>query len=394
MLIWFNLFIPIAAIVIMAVFFQKKMAWWEYFIIFLIPLIAIIIAKVASVYSQTQATEYWNTYLTHATYTEPWSTWVHKTCERCVKRDTTGSCVREEEYDCSYCDDNGPTWIAYDNMGKGYNISSAKFEELCKIWGKREFKELNRHIDHHMFCGKDGDEYNTSYDGVFSHLQPICFQRTYENRVKCSRSVFNFQKVDNQDKNTYGIYEYKPVGDVFHYDPIYGGNNDSASRQLSRWNALMGMDKQLQMNILVFKNQPLQAAAVQEAYWKRGNKNELILCVGVKNNTIEWTKVISWTDAELLKIKVERTVASMPYDLPAIVDTMAVYAGKMWVRKKFADFKYITVEPTPEAVLWAFILTLILTGGLCVFSVLNPFTLENPSGDSEATDFGRYRRRW
>lgn len=380
-MIWFNLFIPIIIIVILAVFFQKKMAWWEYFIIFLIPLIAIIIAKVASVYSQTKDTEYWNSYLTRATYTEYWSTWDQETCTRCVATDSTGACVKNEEYDCSHCDEHPPSWEAYDNTGHSYGISSDKFEELCRIWSKRDKEDLNRWIDHHLFCGKDGDAYNTSYDGKFPHLQPVCTQHTYENKIQCSRSVFNFQPVDNRDKTTYGIYDYKPMGDIFHYDPIYGGNSDSASRQLSRWNALLGSTKQIQMNILIFKNQPLQAASVQEAYWKRGNKNELILCIGLSSTgTIAWAKTISWTDVEMLKIKLERTVATMPYDLLAIVDTMTTYANKMWVRKQFKDFKYITVEPTPGATLTAFIVTLVLSIGLAVFSVLNPFTLKNPTG--------------
>lgn len=62
----------------LAVFFTKKIAWWEYFLLFLIPVMAIFVAKTASVYDQVQDKEYWNTYLTNAKYTEYWSTWVKK----------------------------------------------------------------------------------------------------------------------------------------------------------------------------------------------------------------------------------------------------------------------------------------------------------------------------
>jgi hypothetical protein len=63
MIIWFNLLIPLIAIVVMAIFFTKKIAWWEYLVLFAVPLIAIFIAKSASVYDQVQTTEFWNSYL-------------------------------------------------------------------------------------------------------------------------------------------------------------------------------------------------------------------------------------------------------------------------------------------------------------------------------------------
>lgn len=352
---------------------------------------AIFVAKTASVYDQVQDKEYWNTYLTNAKYTEYWSTWVKKTCESCTEK-CSGSgedrtCHEEcHDYDCSYCDENQPSWTAWDNMGNSYNISPQQFEDLCKLWGKRDFLNMNRSIRTHgsLFggaCGKDGDAYVTSYDGKFSHIKPVTKEHSYENRIKCSKSVFNFPKVDSADVSTYKLYRHAPVLDPYSYNPVYGGANDSASKRLAQWNAWMGASKQIHMNILVFRDQPYHAAELQEWYWKRGNKNEFVLCIGIdRENKITWIKVFSWTEAELLKIKVERTVAQMPYNLPAIADTMGTNAQKLWVRKKFKDFKYIAIEPTPGAILWAFIATILLTGGLVVFVLFNGFGLNSPGG--------------
>jgi hypothetical protein len=306
-----------------------------------------------------------------------------------VERDTSGSCTREEEYDCSYCDENPPKWEAWDNTGRHYSISQAKFEELCRIWGKRLFEDQKRNIRTHggflePTCGKDGDAYVTSYDGKFNHIQAVTWENTYENRIKCSKSIFNFPKVDSADVRQYRLYRHAPVLDPYSYNPVYGGANDSASRRLAQWNAWMGAYKQIHMNILVFRDQPYHAAELQEWYWKRGNKNELVLCVGVdRENKITWAKVFSWTEAELLKIKVERTVAQMPYDLPAIADTMGTYAQKLWIRKQFKDFKYIAVEPTFGAIMGAFIATILLTAGLVVFVLFNGFDLGSPGFKSK-----------
>jgi len=397
-MIWFNMLIPIIAVIVLAVGFKKKMAFWEYALVFLIPILGIAIAKYTSVYSQTRATEYWNSYLVQAEYIEPWSTWVKKTCERCHE-ECTGSgedrtCHQEcESYDCSYCDDNGPSWIAWDNLGRSYRISQDYFERLCRIWVKRQFVELNRHINYHngfmSSCGQDGDKYVTSFDKVFEHTQPVVTAHSYENRVRSSKSIFNFQKVDPKDISTYGLVDYRPA-DLFGYNPIFGAVNDSASKRLAWWNAQLGSVKQVHMNIIVFHNKTIRSAEMQRSYWKGGNKNEFILCIGVdSNNKIQWTKVISWTEIEILKLRVERSVASMDFNLPTIVDTMAINVRKDFKRKEFKDFKYISVEPTPFATVMAFVVTLILTVGISIFSIMNEFNVDGVEGDSTRNFYRR-----
>lgn len=377
-MIWFNMIIPIIAIIVLVIFFKKKMAIWEYSLVFLIPFIGIFIAKYASIYSQSHATEYLDSYLVSAEYYEYWSTWKHRTCTRtnCVGSGKTRSC-HTVSYDCSYCDENQPHWVAYDNMGKSYNITQEHFERLCRIWGKRQFVEMNRNINHHWNCGVDGNKYITSYDGVFDHTQPVCNKHSYENKVQCSKSIFNFQKVDKRDIINYNLVNYRKDFDRFNYDPVYGIIQPDATKRLNIWNSKLGTFKQVHMNIIIFKNQPIMAAELQKALWKGGNKNEFILCIGINDSKqIQWTKVISWTEQELLKLQVERTVANMEFNLTNIVDTMAFHVQKDFKRKEFKDFKYLNIEPTSTAIFVCFLVTMILTIGLAVFSVKNEIDLE------------------
>jgi len=382
MLIWFLMVIPIVAVLILSIFFQKKIAWWEYLLVFGVPIIIIFVAKQSSIHYQTQDTEYWNSYLVRAEYYEEWSTWDHEICTKTV---CTGSGKNQichaETYDCSHCDETQPRWVAYDNLGKSYHISSYYFEQLCKLWGKREKVELNRRIEYHrgLFssCGQDGDKFVTTYDNIFEHTVPVCKIYTYENKVQCSRSVFNFREVHPTDVKKFGLVDYLTGFDEFSYNPIYGDNNQTAIKRLSQWNALLGSYKKVHMNIIVFRNQPIIASEMQKAYWKGGNKNEFILCIGLNGeNKIQWTKVISWCEIESLKLQVERIVASMDYNLPAIVDTMANYVKKDFKKKSFDDFNYLSVEPTTNAIIISFIIILLFTIGLCVFVIKNNFDLE------------------
>lgn len=370
--------IPIIIVIVLAVFFKKKITWWEYLLVFFIPLAGIMIAKQVSIYSQTRATEYLHTYLVKAQYEEYWSTWVHQTCTRtvCTGSGKTRSC-HTVSYDCSHCNEHQPVWTAWDNMGRSYNISQRHFEQLCAIWGKRQFVEMNRSINHHFGCGVDGDAYVTTYDGVFEHIQPVTRTHDYENRLQASKSVFNFQKVDKKDVVNYHLANYIKNFDQFNFDPIFGTINPISSHRLMLWNALIGYNKQVNMNIIIFKNQSIQAAEMQRSFWKGGNKNEFILCLGLNNdNKITWTKVISWTENEYLKIEVERIVGAMNYNLNDIIDTMAVHVNKEYKRKEFKDFKYLSIEPTPMATFVCFLITIILTVGLAIFSVKNEIDLE------------------
>lgn len=402
MIIWLCLLVPAIAVVIMAVFFKRSMAWWEYLLMFGVPLLAIIIAKVTVEVSATTDREFWNSYLVSAQYNEEWSTWHTETCSRqvcntvCTGSGSNRSCTqhcRTVYYDCSHCDRHPAFWEATDNLGKTYSIHQAMFEELCRRWNKRDFVDMNRHIDHHLFCGKDGDAYRTVYDNVFEHTQPVCVVHLYENRVQASRSVFNFEKVTEKDIKEYGLIGYRYDSDVFLYNPIMGTSDPLASQRLSWWNAHLGAPMKVHMIILVFTDQPRLAGDLQQAYWCGGNKNEFVLCIGVdKDKRVQWTKVFSWTEVDRLKLDVERSVYMMhaasdstakPLNLTAVVDTMATMVKGSFVKKSFKDFKYLTVEPSGTVLLVTFLVTIGIATGLGVFCVLNRFESDGTRPEKE-----------
>jgi len=328
----------------------------ERIIVFAVAAIVIIVAKVLSVVGQTSTPECLNSYAVQAFYYEDWDEWVEKTCTRCVRRDSTG-CVEEEEYDCSYREYYPPYWEIQDNVGKTYGVPESKYRHLLQLWGgKAIFKDLHRDYYH-----DDGDLWYVMYDNKFEHTYPIVRRGTYENRVKCSRSIFNFKTITPQEKSMYGLYDY-PQMDRYDYNPILGFKDYKASKRLSFHNAHLGSFKQVHMLIAVYKNKPYDAALYQESLWKGGNKNEFILCIGVNDeNQIQWAKVISWTEVQELKIGLESKVKKMSFDLSAIADTMAKDVQYRFKRKQFKDFSYITVEPTTTAVILSFVITFIVT---------------------------------
>jgi hypothetical protein len=385
-MIWLAMAIPFLGALLMAVLFTKKIAWWEYLGCLLLPLIAIVIAKQASIHSQTTDTEIRNFYITRAEYYEPWDEYIHRTCTESYacgsdSKGNTQYCTRT--YDCSYVDYHSAQWIIYDNTGNGRGISASMFAWLCNEYGNKTFKDMHR--GYHSI---DGDMYYTTFNGKFEKLVPLTEQFTYENRIQCSKSVFNFKEVDTSDIKRYGLFKY-PAPVLFDYKPILGWKDSLASLTLARSNGLYGSLKKVHMMMLVFKDKPYDAAMLQENLWKGGNKNEFILCVGVsKDTTIQWTKVISWTDVDVLKIRVARQVKEMKkFNAQQAVKIMVNDASNNFVKKNFRDFNYITVEPTTTAIVWAYIIVFLITLGWVIFSVKNGIDMVE-----EERSYQRWRR--
>ncbi len=371
MLIYLIMILPLIAVIFLSWKFPKKVTIWERAVVLIVPIICIVISKMVSVHSQTKDTEYWNSYGMNAVYYEYWDEWIKKEC--CAQTDTSGNCI--SWYDCSYCEEHPAYWEITDNIGVTHRYGKHQFEQAAKMWNSRQFKNMNR--DYHQI---DGDAYIATYDSEFEHTIPICKQHVYENRIQCSKSVFNFEDVDTSEIRIYNLHRYpnyEQMG-IFHYNPIIGATNGKASRKLSFHNAHLGANKKVHMMMIVYEDQPIQAAMKQEAHWKKGNKNEFILCIGRKGKETKWAYVISWTDVEILKVRVARKAKEMEYDLVNIVDMMATEVNKEYVRKKFADFSYISVEPTMTAVMITFFITLLVTVGISLFVVLNNFTRDTP----------------
>ena len=152
-----------------------------------------------------------------------------------------------------------------------------------------------------------------------------------------------------------------------------GYNDHLASNQLMKWNAKLGSFKQVHMLICIYKNKSIDAAYYQESYFGGGNKNEVILCIGLRDDKIDWCKVISWTEQDKFKVDLEHDIVNMEFNLMEIVDYFAIQVQKRFIRKEFKDFEYINIQPSNRTVIIAFFITFILTIGLSIFFVRNEF---------------------
>jgi hypothetical protein len=387
MIIWLLLIIPILFIIVLIVKYHHKVTWWEYLIHLGVAILLIVIMKVIGEKSLTNDTEYWGDLVQRVEYYEPYKIWDHETCTRQVPcgTDSDGNikyCT--ETYDCSHMDSHPAHWEAITVSGWKLSISEEKYHELMKRFqATSQFQDMHRERE----CGfgdyvvKDGDMYFGTWNGTPETHYAVSETHTYENKVQASHSIFNYQTITKEEGIEQGLFEYPKVQN--HRIPtILGGETvDSlfqAEEKFQFLNGDLGPKKELRVWILIFQDKPLSIATLQEAYWKGGNKNEFIVCIGInKSQEVQWCYPFSWTEVQKLKVNTRNFVIDQKkLNLVQLSDYLYGELSVKWVRKNFADFSYLTIDP-PSWALWiAFIFQILFNIGFSIWSVRNEFENE------------------
>jgi hypothetical protein len=358
MIIWLAMAIPFITALILYKKYQHKTLWWEFLIPFVVSILLIVISKVLIETAQTRDVEYWGGWMQRAEYYERWDEEVPCTHQNsCTCNNKDGSCTSFHGYQHAYdVDDHPPYWQIIDSNGIVVQINAQRFNSLCQRFGNKTFVDMRR-----SYHSIDGDMYRTTWNQEEVTLVPVTTTHSYENRVAVSDSVFNFPEVNPED---YKLFEYPKIQYFYECQSIFGKGDQSqalARRRLNIANARLGAVKQIRMMILVFRNQPIQAGFDQESYWKGGNKNEFVVTIGVDGqNNIQWCHPFSWTEVESLKIETRNFVNEQKIlNLEETVKWLIPRAQESFIRKPFADFDYLTIDPPGWAV---FLVMLLVTG--------------------------------
>ena len=360
----------VAAVAVAAIFFKKSFVWWEYLILGITPPIIAVLVYITSESTRKWDTEYFTNTCVKVEYVEYWETWVDKTCSRTYScnctTDSKGhkSCdTCTEYYDCSYCDENGPYYYAYNEKGKRESISESEYRRISKKFGTERFVELNRYISRSGLCGKDGDSYVAEWNGDESKYEPFCTAHKYENKVRLS-NAYNFVELSESEKkrvkdypDIYGVYQDAIVGQWFDKRDLYNANF-----KLNRFNGQFGKKKQIKAFIFTYYNQNNDVMDLQRRYFEGGNKNEIIICVGYAPTVgVTWVRAFSWTDEKICENEAVRFYTK-DMKLEQLVDHMIPVWTANWKRKEFTPLNdIVNIVPTTGAWITMIILVLIIT---------------------------------
>ena len=365
--IFLTLLIPVLTAIVLWFWFKHETVWWEFLVPFAASIIVITAFKLAAEWATTRDTEYWGGTLQKTEYYENWNEYIHRTC--------TGSCGEDctYTYDCSYVDYHPAYWKITDSNGETIRISKKQYKKLVKKFGNNKFVDLHR-----SYYTNDGDKYVTTWDKSEEKLEPVVTVRSYENRVQVSSSVFNYPKVDEKDFERYELYEYPKIYTFYKQKAILGKGDKTqkiAERKIQILNSKLGAKKQVKVFVLIYNNKPVRAAELQESYWKGGNKNEFIVAIGIDDKmNVRWCKPFSWTEVAEIKIITRNFVEKQDkLNLSELSDLLYKEIDRKFIRKEFADFSYLSVEPTTGQTIAAFAITLIVNILCSLFVIKNRF---------------------
>ena len=365
--IFLALFIPVFTSIILWFWFKHKTVWWEFLIPFIASIITILIFKFTAEWSRTRDIEYWGGILTKTEYYEDWNEYIHQTCTCCCDKDGN-NCMT---YDCSYVNYHSPYWEITSSNNEVIRISENQYKELVKKFNNESFIDLHR-----GYYTNDGDKYVSIWDNDIKTLESVVTVHSYENRVQVSNSVFNYPKVKENDIKQYKLYEYPEIYDYYKQKCILGIKDDTSERKFQILNSRLGLKKQVKVFILIFNDLPIKSAELQESYWKGGNKNEFIICIGIDDKmNVKWCKPFSWSEVAEPKIRTRNFVQKQDkLNLSELSDFLYKELDNNFIRKKFKEFSYLTVEPTTGQTISAFIITLIINIICSIFVIKNDIT--------------------
>ena len=409
MSIWIFLVIPIIGALILLKFFNTKLTWWEVLIpmiscIFFIGVFKLIVETV-----QVSDTEYHGAIIVKARYYEPWETYVYQTCTRSVacgtdSKGNTQYCT--ETYDCSYCSDHNEYWEVTNSLGESFTVSEKYYRELIKKWSaKPVFVELNRSINYHFGCGRDGDAYEIRWDGYELTSESTTTSHRYENRVQAAHTAFDFPKITENDIKTYSLLEYPKLNgfqqmNVVGADsiPWMTGKEKYLFYQLADYmNGRLGPEKHARIYFVLFLDKPHLAGKMQEAYWDGGNDNELVICIGLSKNSreIQWVYPFTWSSERKIIPDIRESIMTIKnFNVDSIVSITSENVIKQFKRKDFKEFSYITVDP-PEWAKWVtFFITSIITGFICYWAVTNDINSKNDPLEEAIRDLRKPKNKF
>jgi hypothetical protein len=357
--------------------------------------------------SRTTDNEFLTEKITQCAHEDPWDEEVScrheipcshpKYCEDSDGKGGTHQCGYEHSNDGYYhlydVDFHDHQWYFITESGNSESCSEAYYNKLKKEWSNESFVEMNRRNVHSI----DGDKQVTNWKGEFALTETYTWERTYENKVQASDNIVNFPDVDTSDVSRYGLFEYPSVSNLNHKFILSSGFYVSQADQdhLRKVNAHIGPTKQCQIFVLLFKNKSAQSALKQRWYWKGGNMNEFIVCIGVDDlGNVQWNENITWTEKPMCDIQVRDFVLSQKkLNLSKVIDFAYTEMNTEFKRKDFKkDFDYLQIELTSgqvSGIYWTIVIINILMG---IWIIMNEFGNE----EAEATSvsfFNKQRRQ-
>jgi hypothetical protein len=298
--------------------------------------------------SHTYFNEIWNYKIISIHYYQAWDEEVscrHPKYKTVIRRDSKGNTYTEQVFDGYkhlYDVDYHPEhWVAHDEYNNDHEISRQDYQEWKRKWKNEVFVDMHR-----SYHSIDGDMFECDWPRTFDMIYPWSHVDSYQNKVRVSKSVFNFEPVSKEIEE-----KYQRPADNGDYSVIHGYNVSIPNTYQWKFrllNANLGPNYKVHNIVLIFDASKYQQSEIQTVRnaWKGPNKNELVTCIGIDGSQkVIWCQVFSWMDDTTIHSLIRQDVLSMSkLDYDRLLSSLDVHIRTKWHKKSFKDFDYISIN--------------------------------------------------
>jgi hypothetical protein len=365
--------IPFVTALILLWFYRAETAWWEYLALLVPSILLGLLFEFIFKKANVSDTEYLGDYVVKLRHEDPWNEWIKKTCSRRVRCGGTAKhpVYRTVHYDCSYCEEHPDRWLYYTASGQEvYTDAKTWYRMRNRLKAPEVFIDMHRH-----YHTRDGDAQEHTWAGDWKRSWPLTWSHHYDNPVLGSRSLFRLDP--NPDPT--GLYEYPEITSDQDQHCLLGQRLTPREDLRLRWlNAKLGKSWQFRLYTLVWSADTVgpEIATRQRDYWAGGNKNEVVMCLGIspKDGRVEWARGFGWSDSPELQIRLRQYLEGTKFNPEAYAGRVeSLVKSGIWKRKHFEDFDYLSVELTDTQATILLILILLYNIGISVWIVTNEY---------------------
>ena len=326
-----------------------------------------------SIFKKNTDKEYVSGYVTCV---EHYNEWVEEVRRTRYERDSKGNSHAITYYEYVTHPEH---WQECYNSGHIKAISREYFYFMCQRFGT----DLEFFQTYHTNCVSGGGGQRCHWNGNEWDTTTATFKQGYYNPILNSNSIFKFRDISKEEVQKYELFEYPPIvdgeqnvvcfqPDIRHqYECKAQAPQDDIQVLFQHVNAFWGKEKEIHVFVLVFdaKKYGVETAEIQRSHWHGGNKNELIVCIGVDERTVKWSEAFSWMDDPTLHVVIQGYfLQNTSYDLIKFAHWLPGQLDK-WKRREVKEFEYLGTNLSKKSKIWLFITSIALSA-ICIYVAL------------------------
>jgi hypothetical protein len=367
---------------------DEEVAWQEWLIGSAVAFLMAGLFHGISIWGMTADVETWSGQIVGVAHYGQWTEEYEQSHTRTVG---SGKNQRTETYYTTEHTTHYEHWTVSRNFGAYEDVQRIEEGLYSQIYNKfgsiinQKDTQRTTHFGGH-YDGGDRNIYITHNNT--GYLYPVTVNRSFENRVKASPTLFSFAKVPTNIT----VYPWPENPDWMESGRLLG----TASALIDQYkfdcmNTRLGPSKRVNVIVVGFGNKPQEYGQWQQAKWIGGKKNDLVLCFGggSKTKPADWSYVFGWSESELVKKNLQSILLEHPIN-DALLSTVSNEISNNYIIKDWSKFDYIAIEP-PAWSYWVYFLSMIaVQGGLYWGFRVNDF---DKSISNRSYGVNSYRRK-